>query len=47
MTNTTVFSISRRALLGSAAALGVATVLPAFAQSKTALRISTPAVADD
>ena len=47
MTNTTIFSLSRRAMLGSAAALGVATVLPAFAQTKTALRISTPAVADD
>ena len=47
MTNTTVFSISRRAMLGSAAALGAATVLPIFAQTKTALRISTPAVADD
>lgn len=47
MTNTTIFSINRRAMLGSAAALGAAAVLPAFAQTKTALRISTPAVADD
>ena len=47
MTHNTIFSISRRTMLGSAAALGAATVLPAFAQTKTALRISTPAVADD
>ena len=47
MTDNTIFSISRRTMLGSAAALGAATVLPAFAQTKTALRISTPAVADD
>ena len=47
MTDKTISSISRRAMLSSAAALGAATVLPAFAQSKTALRISTPAVADD
>ena len=47
MTNTTTFSISRRHMLGSAAALGATTVLPTFAQTKTALRISTPAVADD
>ena len=47
MTDNTIFSISRRTMLGSAAALGAATVLPIFAQTKTALRISTPAVADD
>ena len=47
MTNNPISSVSRRALLGSAAALGAATVLPIFAQTKTALRISTPAVADD
>ena len=47
MTDNTIFSISRRTMLGSAAALGAATMLPAFAQTKTALRISTPAVADD
>ena len=47
MTDQTIFSISRRTMLGSAVALGAATVLPAFAQTKTALRISTPAVADD
>ena len=47
MTDNTIFSISRRTMLGGAAALGAATVLPAFAQTKTALRISTPAVADD
>ena len=39
-------SISRRAILGGAAALG-ATALPGFAQTKTVLRISTPAVPDD
>ena len=37
---------SRRTLLGAAAALG-ATTLPAMAQSKTVLRISTPAVPED
>jgi tripartite ATP-independent transporter DctP family solute receptor len=37
---------TRRALLGTAAVLGAAT-LPALAQSKTMLRISTPAVPDD
>ena len=47
MTDTTIFSTSRRTMLGGAAALAAATVLPAFAQAKTALRISTPAVADD
>jgi len=47
MTNKTISTISRRAMLGSAAALGAVTVLPIFAQTKTALRISTPAVADD
>ena len=36
----------RRTLLGAAAALGAAT-LPAMAQARTVLRISTPAVPDD
>ena len=36
---------NRRTLLGACAALGAST-LPAFAQSKTVLRISTPAVPD-
>jgi len=44
MTDTTTFR--RRTLLGAAAALG-ATALPALAQSKIVLRISTPAVPDD
>ena len=39
-------ALSRRTLLGAAAALGAAT-LPALAQTKTVLRISTPAVPDD
>jgi TRAP-type transport system periplasmic protein len=39
-------SISRRTLLAATATLGV-TTLPAMAQSKTVLRISTPAVPDD
>jgi len=39
-------NLSRRSLLGAAAALGAAT-LPAMAQTKTVLRISTPAVPDD
>jgi tripartite ATP-independent transporter DctP family solute receptor len=39
-------NISRRTLLGATAALG-AIGLPAMAQSKTILRISTPAVPDD
>ncbi len=39
-------SIRRRTLLGAATALGAAT-LPAMAQSKIVLRISTPAVPDD
>ncbi len=38
--------ITRRAVLGGAAALGAAS-LPAFAQGKVVLRISTPAVPDD
>jgi len=38
--------LNRRALLGAAAALG-ASALPAMAQTKTVLRISTPAVPDD
>jgi tripartite ATP-independent transporter DctP family solute receptor len=39
-------SLNRRALLTAAAALGAST-LPAMAQTKTVLRISTPAVPDD
>ncbi len=39
-------NISRRVLLGATAALG-AVGMPALAQSKTVLRISTPAVPDD
>jgi len=39
-------SISRRTLLAGTAALGTLS-LPSFAQSKTVLRISTPAVPDD
>jgi tripartite ATP-independent transporter DctP family solute receptor len=39
-------TLSRRSLLGAAAALG-ASALPAMAQTKTVLRISTPAVPDD
>ena len=39
-------SLSRRTLLGATAALG-ATALPGLAQTKTVLRISTPAVPDD
>ena len=39
-------SLSRRTLLGAAAALG-ASALPALAQSKVVLRISTPAVPED
>ena len=46
MNHSTTRSISRRAILGGAAALG-ATALPGFAQTKTVLRISTPAVPDD
>ncbi len=46
MNHSTTRSISRRTILGGAAALG-ATALPGFAQSKTVLRISTPAVPDD
>ena len=38
--------ITRRAVLGGAAALGAAS-LPAFGQGKVVLRISTPAVPDD
>ena len=40
-------SLTRRSLLGAATALGVAGSLPALAQSKIMLRISTPAVPDD
>ena len=42
----TSHTISRRTLLGATAALG-AVGLPALAQNKTVLRISTPAVPDD
>jgi len=45
MTHSTT-TFRRRTLLGAAAALG-ATALPAMAQSKIVLRISTPAVPDD
>ena len=44
--STTTTTFRRRTLLGAAAALG-ATTLPALAQSKIVLRISTPAVPDD
>lgn len=40
-------TISRRTLLGATAALGAAATLPALAQAKVQLRISTPAVPDD
>ena len=46
MNHSTTRSISRRAILGGVAALS-ATALPGFAQAKTVLRISTPAVPDD
>ncbi len=46
MTDSTTTSLRRRTLLGAAAALG-ATAWPAMAQTKTVLRISTPAVPDD
>ena len=46
MTQATRTPIRRRTLLGAAAALG-ACALSALAQSKTVLRISTPAVPDD
>jgi tripartite ATP-independent transporter DctP family solute receptor len=42
----TTSHLNRRTLLGAAAALGAST-LPAMAQTKTVLRISTPAVPDD
>ena len=42
----TIQNISRRTLLGATAALGTIG-LPALAQTKTVLRISTPAVPDD
>lgn len=42
----TASTMNRRTLLGAAAALG-ASALPAMAQTKTVLRISTPAVPDD
>ena len=44
MTNPSTFS--RRTLLGAAAALSTVS-LPSLAQTKTVLRISTPAVPDD
>ena len=47
MTNSAIHSLSRRALIGGAAALGAAATVPAFGQAKTVLRISTPAVPDD
>jgi TRAP-type transport system periplasmic protein len=40
------YRLNRRTLIGAAAALG-AMALPAMAQAKTVLRISTPAVPDD
>jgi TRAP-type C4-dicarboxylate transport system substrate-binding protein len=40
-------TISRRTLLGATAAHWVPVGLPALAQTKTVLRISTPAVPDD
>ncbi len=45
----TTSHLNRRTLLGAAAALGASTLpaLPAIAQTKTVLRISTPAVPDD
>ena len=46
MKDSIISTISRRTLLGGVAALGAAT-LPAFAQGKTVLRISSPAVPDD
>lgn len=42
----TTSHLNRRTVLGAAAALG-ASALPAMAQTKTVLRISTPAVPDD
>jgi tripartite ATP-independent transporter DctP family solute receptor len=45
-TMTPHFTLRRRTLLGTTAALG-AMALPALAQSKSVLRISTPAVPDD
>ena len=46
LSTTTTTTFRRRTLLGAAAALG-ASALPALAQSRTVLRISTPAVPDD
>ena len=46
MTDSITPIITRRVLLGGATALAAA-ALPAFAQSKTVLRVSTPAVPDD
>ena len=45
----TLSTLNRRTLLGAAAALGASAlpVLPVLAQTKTVLRISTPAVPDD
>ena len=44
---TTTTQLSRRTLLGATAALGAAAALPALAQGKVMLRISTPAVPED
>ena len=46
MTDSNIRSLTRRTLLGGAAALGIAS-MPSFGQAKTVLRISTPAVPDD
>ena len=46
MTDSSLSSVRRRALLAGVAALG-ASALPGLAQAKTVLRISTPAVPDD
>ena len=43
----TTQQITRRTLLGATAALGAAAALPALAQGKVMLRISTPAVPED
>ncbi|MBC7707068.1 MAG: sialic acid TRAP transporter substrate-binding protein SiaP [Rhodoferax sp.] len=47
MTDNTISFIRRRSMLGAAVAVAAASALPGFAQTKTVLRISTPAVADD
>ena len=46
MTDSNIRSLTRRTLLGGAAALGAAS-MPSFGQAKIVLRISTPAVPDD